>query len=49
MMMYSTETVMALHKARVADELRDRTGRRPSRKASVRTTTKVRLRPAAAR
>ncbi len=48
MMLYSPEAHLALHKARVADERRDRTGRRRSRKASVRTTTKVRLRPAAA-
>jgi hypothetical protein len=48
-MLYSTETVMALHKARVADEQRDRTGRRPTRKASVPTPRKVTLRPAAAR
>ena len=49
MMLYSTETVMALHKARVADERRNRTGRSRSRKASVRTETTVTLRAAAAR
>jgi hypothetical protein len=49
MMLYSTEAHLALHKARVADALRDRMGRRPRRKASVRPTAKVTLRPAVAR
>lgn len=49
MMLYSAETVMALHKARVADERRERTGRRRSAKASARTATRVALRPAAVR
>lgn len=50
MMLYSPETVMALHKARVADERRERTGRRrSSSKASARAATRVALRPAAVR
>lgn len=49
MMLYSTETVMALHKARVADERRDRTGRSRRLRVSARTARTVTLRPAAAR
>ncbi len=49
MMMYSTEMVMAIHRARLAEAQRMRVGRRRSRKTPVEIATAVALRPAAAR
>jgi len=49
MMMYSTEMVMAIHQARLAEAQRVRVGRRRSRKAPVETARAVALRPVVAR
>jgi len=49
MMMYSTEMVMAIHQARLAEAQLIRVGRRHRRKPSVGTAKAVALRPVAAR
>ncbi len=49
MVWYSTETVMALHKARVDEERRSSTGRSRRRKALVTIVNTPPLRPATAR
>lgn len=49
-MMYATETVLALHRARIADERRDRSHRRPRREAAAPVPFEgAAIRPAVAR
>lgn len=49
-MMYATETVLALHRAKVDEERRTRTPREPrTDRVEAATLDRVRLRPVAAR